>query len=85
MRAPCWITIKHLCTRVPEHAAAVTVTWVTWGAGRLLTALRGDRDIINAVAPHPSAPVLASCGLDSSVKLWGPCYGGGGPLACLHG
>lgn len=58
---------------------------VAWHAGRLLTALRGDRDIINAVAAHPSAPVLASCGLDSSVKLWGPRYGGGVPASFLHG
>lgn len=48
----------------------------TWLAGRLLTAVQGDRDIVNCVAAHPHQPLLASCGLDPSVKLFGPHYGG---------
>ena len=34
-------------------------------AGRLLTALRGDQDIVNCVAAHPTQPLLASCGFHS--------------------
>ncbi len=45
-------------------------------AGRLLTALRGDQDIVNCVAAHPTQPLLASCGLDATLKLWRPCFGG---------
>ncbi|BDA50285.1 probable DDB1- and CUL4-associated factor 6 [Coccomyxa sp. Obi] len=43
--------------------------------GRLLTAVQGDRDIVNCVAAHPHQPLLAACGLDPSVKLFGPHYG----------
>ncbi|MEW5303407.1 MAG: hypothetical protein WDW36_006103 [Sanguina aurantia] len=41
--------------------------------GRLVTALRADRDIVNCVASHPCLPMLASCGIDSSIKLFTPC------------
>ncbi|KAK9903580.1 hypothetical protein WJX75_009241 [Coccomyxa subellipsoidea] len=43
--------------------------------GRLLTAVRSDTHIVNCVASHPHEPLLAACGLDSSIKLWAPHYG----------
>ncbi|KAK9787482.1 hypothetical protein WJX73_000111 [Symbiochloris irregularis] len=44
--------------------------------GRLLAALRGDGCIVNCIAGHPHEPVLASCGIDDSVKLWAPQFTG---------
>lgn len=46
------------------------------GAGRLLTAVRADNDIVNCVVSHPTQPLLASSGIDNSIKLWGPHYTG---------
>lgn len=37
-----------------------------------MTALRGDTQIVNCIAPHPHESLLASCGIDSTVKLWAP-------------
>lgn len=45
-------------------------------AGRLLAAVTGDASVVNCVAGHPHAPVLASCGIDESVKLWAPQFTG---------
>jgi hypothetical protein len=42
-------------------------------AGALITALRGDRYVVNCIDSHPTAPLLASCGIDATVKLWSPC------------
>ncbi|KAK9835390.1 hypothetical protein WJX81_006845 [Elliptochloris bilobata] len=44
--------------------------------GVMLAARRADTDIVNVVASHPHAPILASSGIDSSVKLWVPQVGG---------
>lgn len=42
--------------------------------GRLVTAVRADRHAVNVVAPHPHLPgVMASCGIDKSIKVWSPC------------
>jgi hypothetical protein len=41
--------------------------------GALITALRGDRYVVNCIDSHPTAPLLASCGIDATVKLWSPC------------
>jgi WD40 repeat protein len=41
--------------------------------GALVTALRGDRYVVNCIDSHPTAPLLASCGIDATVKLWSPC------------
>lgn len=38
--------------------------------GALITALRGDRYVVNCIDSHPTAPLLASCGIDATVKLW---------------
>lgn len=39
---------------------------------RLVRVMVGDRRIVNHVEPHPTIPVLASCGLEKSIKLWAP-------------
>lgn len=46
-------------------------------AGRLLTALHADLDIVNCVACHPHEPLLASSGIESSIKMWEPRPSGG--------
>jgi WD repeat-containing protein 42A len=40
--------------------------------GETLLKARGDSCIVNCVAPHPSLPLLAVSGIDSSVKLFTP-------------
>lgn len=34
--------------------------------------LKGDRGIVNCVLPHPFACLLATSGLDETVRLWSP-------------
>src|SRR5690606_31489410 len=40
--------------------------------GRLVQMLKADENVVNGVAPHPSLPLLATCGIDSDGKVWGP-------------
>ncbi len=42
--------------------------------GRLLRVLAADEDVANCVVGHPSAPVLATSGIEDVVRLWQP-YG----------
>jgi WD40 repeat protein len=41
-------------------------------SGVCLRALVGDNDIVNCIRPHPHLPVLATSGIDSTIKLWSP-------------
>jgi len=43
--------------------------------GRLLTVARGDYYAVNCIRGHPRLPLLATSGIDSSVKLWAPAAG----------
>src|SRR4051812_30155041 len=38
--------------------------------GNLVQLLKGDNDVVNGVSPHPYLPILASCGIDSSGKVF---------------
>lgn len=40
--------------------------------GKLVRVMEGDRRIVNQVEPHPNIPVLASSGLEKTIKLWVP-------------
>lgn len=41
--------------------------------GRLINLYKGDRHIVNALAPHPEgAPILATSGIEYDVKVWLP-------------
>jgi WD40 repeat protein/tetratricopeptide (TPR) repeat protein len=40
-------------------------------SGRLVYREKGDSNIVNCVAPHPSLPILAVSGIDDDVKLFG--------------
>ena len=39
---------------------------------QVVNVLQGDRDVTNAVAPHPWLPLLATSGIEDDVKLWEP-------------
>jgi hypothetical protein len=54
-------------------------------SGVALAALPADADVCNAVRPHPTLPLLATSGIESTVRLWrcggfgdGRARGGGG-------
>ncbi|RZF34316.1 hypothetical protein LSTR_LSTR016590 [Laodelphax striatellus] len=34
--------------------------------------LKGDSSIVNCLQPHPSSCLLASSGIDTTVRLWSP-------------
>lgn len=41
--------------------------------GQLLRVARGDAHVVNAIEPHPWAPLhVATSGIDDTVKLWAP-------------
>ena len=56
-----------------------------YSTGSLVTVLEsGSEGGLACVAPHPHAPMLASCGHAPVVQLWSPevrmCGGGGGAV-----
>jgi len=40
--------------------------------GELVQRLRGDDHVVNCVEPHPSLPIMATAGIDDTVKVWSP-------------
>eukprot|EP00958_Prasinococcus_capsulatus_P030485 scaffold8141_cov430-Prasinococcus_capsulatus_cf.AAC.2 len=48
--------------------------WFLWDkkTGRLLARLEGDQHVVNCVQSCPTLPLIASCGIDNTVKLWSP-------------
>lgn len=45
--------------------------WKKKGA-KLVRLMQGDRHIVNQLEPNLHIPVLATCGLEKSIKLWAP-------------
>eukprot|EP00879_Flechtneria_rotunda_P011133 GHRR01011631.1.p1 GENE.GHRR01011631.1~~GHRR01011631.1.p1 ORF type:complete len:881 (+),score=318.14 GHRR01011631.1:209-2644(+) len=43
-------------------------------SGKLITSLRADRYVVNCVDSHPTQPLMVSCGIDNTIKLWTPCF-----------
>ncbi|KAK3234861.1 hypothetical protein CYMTET_54903 [Cymbomonas tetramitiformis] len=41
-------------------------------SGRLLFQYKGDSEVVNCIQAHPIDPVIASCGIDTTVKIWTP-------------
>ncbi|XP_049367065.1 uncharacterized protein LOC125831979 isoform X1 [Solanum verrucosum] len=39
---------------------------------KLVRVMVGDRHIVNQLKPHPCIPVLATCGIEKTIKLWAP-------------
>ncbi|KAL9250731.1 DDB1- and CUL4-associated factor 8-like protein [Drosera capensis] len=40
--------------------------------GELLRVMRGDRDVVNCIEPHPHTTMMASSGIESDIKIWTP-------------
>ncbi|XP_051147180.1 uncharacterized protein LOC127262510 isoform X2 [Andrographis paniculata] len=40
--------------------------------GELVRVMEADKRIVNCIEPHPFAPVLASSGIESDIKIWVP-------------
>jgi len=38
--------------------------------GKLVQMLRADDSVVNGVAPHPTLPIVASCGIDPTTKIF---------------
>lgn len=53
--------------------------WKKTGA-KLVRLMVGDRHIVNQLAPHPYIPVLATCGIEKTIKLWIPSSNNVTPL-----
>lgn len=51
--------------------------WFMWdkNSGDLLNILEGDGSIVNIIEGHPHLPVVATSGIDSSIKLFAPVPG----------
>ncbi|KZV35132.1 hypothetical protein F511_06838 [Dorcoceras hygrometricum] len=40
--------------------------------GQLVCLMSGDRHVVNQLESHPQIPVLATCGIEKSIKIWAP-------------
>jgi WD40 repeat protein len=40
--------------------------------GKLLALLKGDSQVVNCLEPHPYATILATSGIDRTIKVWAP-------------
>jgi len=38
--------------------------------GKLVQMLRADESVVNGIAPHPTLPIVASCGIDATTKIF---------------
>eukprot|EP00890_Picochlorum_soloecismus_P002066 jgi/Picsp_1/2860/NSC_01085-R1_wd and tetratricopeptide repeats protein 1 len=47
-------------------------------SGQCIAALEADREIVNCIRPHPTLPVIATSGIEHSIKIWSPIEGPSG-------
>ncbi|KAM0889748.1 hypothetical protein ACQ4PT_027508 [Festuca glaucescens] len=40
--------------------------------GKLMRMMRGDKNVVNCIEPHPQFPFLATSGIDKTIKIWTP-------------
>ncbi|XP_057863471.1 uncharacterized protein LOC131071585 isoform X2 [Cryptomeria japonica] len=40
--------------------------------GQLVHLMRGDKDVVNCLEPHPYMTVLATSGIEKTIKIWAP-------------
>ncbi|KAH9322174.1 hypothetical protein KI387_016813, partial [Taxus chinensis] len=40
--------------------------------GQLVHLMRGDKDVVNCLEPHPHMTVLATSGIEKTIKIWAP-------------
>jgi WD repeat-containing protein 42A len=50
--------------------------------GKLLALLKGDSQVVNCLEPHPYATILATSGIDRTIKVWAPTAPELLPLPC---
>jgi len=41
-------------------------------SGRIRQVMKGDRDVVNVLEPHPFDLTLATSGIESDIKIWTP-------------
>ena len=72
------ITVQHFLVtnlnfvRINEFMKKHEVTKYSSSKGRLVFVGKGDKDIVNCVAPNPFLPQIATSGIEDDVKLWEP-------------
>ncbi|CAA0823161.1 Transducin/WD40 repeat-like superfamily protein [Striga hermonthica] len=49
-------------------------------SGEIVRAVVGDVETVKQAVGHPSIPVLATCGMESSAKIWGPTSNSKAPM-----
>lgn len=40
--------------------------------GELVALMKGDNQVVNCLEPHPHATILATSGIDDTIKIWTP-------------
>ncbi|KAG0622559.1 hypothetical protein M758_3G106900 [Ceratodon purpureus] len=40
--------------------------------GKLVALFKGDKSVVNCLEPHPYATILATSGIDDTIKVWAP-------------
>lgn len=47
---------------------------------KLVRVMKGDRHVVNCLEPHPHIPILATCGMETNIKVWAPMASDAPPL-----
>ncbi|XP_062171313.1 uncharacterized protein LOC133877093 [Alnus glutinosa] len=47
---------------------------------KLVRVMKGDRHVVNRLEPHPHIPILATCGIETNIKVWAPMASDAPPL-----
>eukprot|EP00258_Populus_trichocarpa_P033781 XP_024449800.1 WD and tetratricopeptide repeats protein 1 [Populus trichocarpa] len=83
-----------LCVQTGDYVASGSDDgrWFVWEkqTGRLIKMLLGDEAVVNCVQCHPFDCVVATSGIDSTIKIWSPsasvpsivAWGAAGPEIC---
>ncbi|KAF5333136.1 hypothetical protein D9611_002459 [Ephemerocybe angulata] len=60
--------------------------WFVWqkDSGKLHGIYEGDSSVVNVVEGHPSLPLVAVSGIDTTVKLFSPAPGGASAFSRMH-
>ena len=65
-----------------SHVAAASDSGLVFiyeaASGQCITVLEADREIVNCIRPHPMLPVIATSGIEHSIKIWSPIEGPSG-------
>lgn len=65
-----------------SHVAAASDSGLVFiyeaASGQCIAVLEADREIVNCIRPHPTLPVIATSGIEHSIKIWSPVEGPSG-------